>query len=156
MKKFLIIAAGIAALSVSMPAIAQDVTDTTCSACGNGVDTTLRGIIIDVSAGAGHAGKFEAMGDAGVDGVVSALAKKEGGAYSVFDIVYDSCNEGDCGAARVTANVGGYEVGESMATASTAKPGQWAVAQNVGIAQTAGALNVTFRSPTTTHTQNGQ
>lgn len=158
MKKFINIAAVTFSL-LTAPAIAQTVsqpatTSSPGSTCvGNACDGF--GTSINVSAGAGHAGDFRAMWSAGEGGVGSATATKEGGAHSVFGIVYDSCNTGNCGAARVTAEVGGYEVGQSEATATTSKPGQWAIAQNLGIAQTAGMLNVTIRTPTTTHTQNG-
>ena len=159
MKKFIVnnVVALCATFAFSMlaaPATAQ-VVDTTCTTCGDVPDTTLRGTSITVQAGSGHAGDFRAMWNAGEGGTGSASATKEGRALSVFGIVYDSCNTGDCGAARVTAEVGGYEVGHSEATATTSRPGQWAIAQNMGIAQTAGALNVNIRRLPTTTTQDG-
>ncbi len=160
MKKFVInvlaaLAATFAIGSIATPAAAQDV-DTTCTTCGDVPDTTLRGTSITVQAGAGNAGDFRAMWNGGEGGTGSATVAKEGGSYSVFGITYDSCNTGECGVARVTADVGGYEAGQSEATATATRPGQWAVAQNSGLAQTAGVLNVTIRTPTSTHTQNGQ
>jgi hypothetical protein len=165
MKKFLTFAVGVAALIVAMPAMAQtaqpasEPATTPVVSCAGNICPGTGGVIIDVMAGAGHAGDFRAMWNGGTGGTGSATATKEGGAYSVFDIVYDSCNTGTCGAARVTANVGGYEIGESMATASAPTAGQWAIAQNTGTALTAGQLIVTMvrpPAPTTTHTQNGQ
>lgn len=142
-------------------AMAQTATNTSTpsnNTCVGNVCPGTGGVLINVQAGAGHAGDFRAMFDAGPKGTGSATAEKDGGAYSVFDIVYDNCNAGPCGEARITANVGGYEIGQSMATANTTAPGQWVTAQNTGTALTAGQLVVTMvrpNAPTSGHTQNG-